>query len=107
MSVQKNPDILELSTGDRTPSDRNSLKSEAPVDVKTSADAVQPTAPALATRDTQRTEAALGDAVLRFLRIRKRPKDDRYDLDAVSFKTLDSARKPHLADTGLEDCHAT
>jgi hypothetical protein len=28
-------------------------------------------------------EAALGDAVLRFLRIRKGPKTDGYDLDAV------------------------
>lgn len=44
-----------------------------------------PTPIALATRETQRTEAALGDAVLRFLRIRRGPKRQEYDLDAVSF----------------------
>ncbi|KAK2029024.1 hypothetical protein LX32DRAFT_693646, partial [Colletotrichum zoysiae] len=40
------------------------------------------TAPALATQETQRMDAALGDAILRFLRIRKGPKADEYDLDA-------------------------
>ncbi|KAK1984488.1 major facilitator superfamily transporter [Colletotrichum cereale] len=48
------------------------------------ADAAPPTAPALATQETQRMEAALGDAILRFLRIRKGPKADEYDLDAVA-----------------------
>ncbi|KAF1959709.1 major facilitator superfamily transporter [Byssothecium circinans] len=38
----------------------------------------------LASKETQHTEAALGDAVLRFLRIRKGPKPDQYDLDAVA-----------------------
>lgn len=75
---------MEQPSGVQTPSDRDSLK--------TPADAVPPTAPALAARDAQRTEAALGDAVLRFLRIRKRPKDDRYDLDAVSYHTQDTRR---------------
>ncbi|KAH6685758.1 major facilitator superfamily transporter [Plectosphaerella plurivora] len=84
MFVQKTTDTLEPSSGARTPSDRDSLKSEGLIDGKTPADAVPPTAPALASRDTQRTEAALGDAVLRFLRIRKTPKDDRYDLDAIA-----------------------
>jgi hypothetical protein len=37
----------------------------------------------LATRETERTEAVLGDAILRFFRIRKGPKKDQYDLDAV------------------------
>ena len=38
----------------------------------------------LAAKETQRTESALGDALLRFLRIRKGPKPEEYDLDAVS-----------------------
>jgi hypothetical protein len=29
-------------------------------------------------------EAAMGDAILRFLRIRKGPKGDEYDLDAIA-----------------------
>jgi hypothetical protein len=37
----------------------------------------------LATAETQRMDAALGDYVLRFLRIRKGPRKDLYDLDAV------------------------
>ena len=42
-----------------------------------------PTVPELAAQEGQRMEGALGDAILRFLRIRKRPKNDGYDLDAV------------------------
>ena len=38
----------------------------------------------LATAETQRMEAALGDYVLRFLRLRKGPRKDIYDLDAVA-----------------------
>ncbi|KAF2031439.1 major facilitator superfamily transporter [Setomelanomma holmii] len=38
----------------------------------------------LASQETQRTEAALGDYILRLLRIRKGPKHDIYDLDAVA-----------------------
>lgn len=41
------------------------------------------TAPPLATQPNQRMESALGDVVLRLLRIRKGPKGDEYDLDAV------------------------
>ena len=37
----------------------------------------------LATAETQRMDVALGDYVLRFLRIRKSSKKDLYDLDAV------------------------
>lgn len=37
----------------------------------------------LATQETQRMESVLGDAILRFLRIRRRPKAE-HDLDAVS-----------------------
>ncbi|KAJ4299323.1 hypothetical protein N0V90_004568 [Kalmusia sp. IMI 367209] len=38
----------------------------------------------LATVETQRMESVLGDALLRFLRIRKGPKNDVYDLDAIA-----------------------
>jgi hypothetical protein len=37
----------------------------------------------LATTETQRMEAALGDYILRFLKIRKGPKNEIYDVDAV------------------------
>jgi hypothetical protein len=43
--------------------------------------------PPLAVQENQRMEAALGDAVLRFLRIRKGPRRDEYDPDAVSIST--------------------
>jgi hypothetical protein len=45
----------------------------------------------LATTETQRMEAALGDYILRFLRIRKGPKNDIYDLDAVRICLQDSS----------------
>ncbi|ETS74766.1 hypothetical protein PFICI_13250 [Pestalotiopsis fici W106-1] len=40
--------------------------------------------PGLATQETTRMETALGDAVLRFLRIRNGPKQQVYDLDAIA-----------------------
>lgn len=83
MSTQKTYVGTE-PTGTRTPSEEDILKYAPVVAKKVPAGVVPLTAPELASRETQRTEAALGDAVLRFLRIRKRPKDDRYDLDAVS-----------------------
>jgi hypothetical protein len=58
------------------------------LDSKTSASAssspTPPPPPPLATRETVRMEAAMGDAVLRLLRIRKGPKPDAYDLDAIA-----------------------
>ncbi|KAF1358946.1 MFS general substrate transporter [Lizonia empirigonia] len=47
----------------------------------------------LATAETQRMEAALGNYILRFLRIRKGPRKDVYDLDAV-------ATQPSIWDSG-------
>ena len=64
-------------------SDRDSLKSKAKTDDEQPSVSAPATAPALAAQETQRMEAALGDAILRFLKIRKRPKSDEYDLDAV------------------------
>ncbi|GKT57560.1 major facilitator superfamily transporter [Colletotrichum tofieldiae] len=70
--------------GSITSSDHGALDSKtAATDDKRPIDSAPPTAPALATQETQRMEAAMGDAILRFLRIRKGPKDEEYDLDAV------------------------
>ncbi|KAI0404530.1 major facilitator superfamily transporter [Xylaria palmicola] len=43
-----------------------------------------PLAPALAAEGTERMESALGNALLRLLRIRKGPKNDGFDLDATA-----------------------
>ena len=65
-------------------SDDGSIKAKDKVDNNGSTnDSVPPTAPALAAQQGQRMESAMGDAILRFLRIRKPRKDDVYDLDAV------------------------
>ncbi|PVI06677.1 major facilitator superfamily transporter [Periconia macrospinosa] len=40
--------------------------------------------PGLAAQETQKMEAVMGDAILRFLRIRKGPKSEQYDLDAIA-----------------------
>ncbi|KXH35372.1 major facilitator superfamily transporter [Colletotrichum simmondsii] len=70
--------------GSDTSSDHGGLGSKAAVDDKVTVDAAPPTAPALATQQTQRMEAAMGDAILRFFRIRKGPKAEEYDLDAIA-----------------------
>ncbi|KDN63946.1 putative major facilitator superfamily transporter, partial [Colletotrichum sublineola] len=79
MSSQK-PVSKASPPGSVTSSDHDALDSKTPV----VADAAPPTAPALATQETQRMEAALGDAILRFFGIRKGPKAEVYDLDAVA-----------------------
>ncbi|KAH8204915.1 hypothetical protein TruAng_000954 [Truncatella angustata] len=72
------------STVSEAPSDQDDVKSKATIDGK-QLDGTSPAGPtALATQETQRAEAVLGDAVLRFLRIRKGPKADEYDLDAIA-----------------------
>ncbi|KAI9148210.1 major facilitator superfamily transporter [Paramyrothecium foliicola] len=86
MSAQQ-PPVSSTPTGSDVPSEQASVSSkERPdtKDIKDVKDATPPTAPALATQETQRMEAALGDAILRFLRIRKGPKGDQYDLDAIA-----------------------
>lgn len=67
-----------------SPSDRTSFQSKDQVDKKNGVDATPLDPTGLATRETVRMEAALGDAILRFFRIRKGPKADQYDLDAVA-----------------------
>jgi hypothetical protein len=84
MASQKPPAVLTLSiTESVTPPDSSSLSSEDGIDRKHGRDLAPPPVQALATREAPHMEAALGDAVLRFLGIRKGPKTDGYDLDAV------------------------
>ncbi|KAF6815137.1 major facilitator superfamily transporter [Colletotrichum plurivorum] len=83
MSAQQ-PHIKPSPAGSVTSSDHAGLDSKTGSDKDAVRDAVPPTAPALATQQTQRMEAALGDAILRFFRIRKGPKADEYDLDAIA-----------------------
>ncbi|KAG9495866.1 hypothetical protein J7337_012428 [Fusarium musae] len=84
MSHQQ-PTIVPSSGVSDSPSDNGSLngKSKDENDGYPS-DPVPPTAPALAAQQGQRMEAAMGDAILRFLRIRKPRRNDIYDLDAPS-----------------------
>lgn len=78
------PSTRPLAVDDSaSPSDRDSIKSQGRAASKDGGDLVPLAPAALATRDTIRMEAAMGDAVLRFLRIRKGPKKDEYDLDVV------------------------
>jgi hypothetical protein len=61
-------------------SDQSDRISSPSIDVEHS---VKQPATALATAETQREETALGDYVLRLLRIRKGHKEENFDLDAV------------------------
>lgn len=82
MSTQ-HPAINPSSSGHNTPSEHDSENPKATRYVKGPQDLVSTTEPTLASRENQRMEGALGDAILRFLRIRKGPKLDAQDLDAV------------------------
>ncbi|WYZ37681.1 hypothetical protein EsH8_II_001187 [Colletotrichum jinshuiense] len=84
MSSQR-PIAKSSPPGSITSSDHAGAPSQSGVDDKHPIESVAPPlAPALATQENQRMEAALGDAILRFLRIRKGPKADEYDLDAIA-----------------------
>lgn len=83
------PSTRSLAADDSaSPTDRDSLKSQGRKGSKDEGDLVPLAPAALATRDTIRMEAAMGDAILRFLRIRKGPKNEEYDLDAVRTRPL-------------------
>jgi hypothetical protein len=69
-------------SGAATITDSVSLSSKEGSDIK--GHTIPPTAPPLAGGGNPRFEGALGDWVLRTLRIRKGRKHDEYDLDAVS-----------------------
>ena len=82
MSTQK-PAIAPSPGRSATPSEDGNLPSKGNPEDKTPSDLAPPTATALATRETERVEAVLGDAILRFLRIRQGPKREEHDLDSV------------------------
>lgn len=75
--------VIPSVTVPSSPSDHGSLKSSERIDVKHASDLGSPPLSPLATQENQRMEAVLGDAILRFIGIRKGPKKDEYDLDAV------------------------
>lgn len=65
-----------------TDSDHDDRDSSSGVDVKQRVNETA-TVTGLATAETQRSEAVLGDYVLRLFGLRKGPKKDIYDVDAV------------------------
>lgn len=71
--------------GHNLPSDHDSLNSKNTPDTKGANEYVSTAEPALSAQGGQRMEGVLGDAVLRFLRIRKGPKLNVHDPDAVGF----------------------
>ncbi|KAI1459662.1 MFS general substrate transporter [Annulohypoxylon moriforme] len=83
MSAQQ-PATTSSPARSTTPSDHDSGKSHEGSEEKQPIEVTTPTAPALATQEPQRVEGALGDAVLRFFRIRKGPKNEEFDLDAIA-----------------------
>ena len=83
MSTTKSAIEVSSSYETSSPSDLDSQQSKDLVDGKNGHGLALPGAHDLATRETIRMEAAMGDAILRFLRIRKGPKN-AYNLDAVA-----------------------
>lgn len=82
MSAQQ-PAIDPPPAGHNPSSDHDSLNSKKTRDAKGANEFVSTTEPALNSQQNQRMEGVLGDAVLRFLRIRKGPKLNAHDPDAV------------------------
>ncbi|OHF02523.1 major facilitator superfamily transporter [Colletotrichum orchidophilum] len=78
------PVVKPSPAGSITSSDRGGPDPKSPADDKVTVDAASPTAPPLATQQTQRMEATMGDAILRFFKIRKGPRAEEYDLDAIA-----------------------
>lgn len=74
--------IMPPPIAQSTASDNDDRDSASGIDAKQPVKETA-TVTGLATAETQRTEAVLGDYVLRFFGIRKGPKKDIYDVDAV------------------------
>ncbi|KAL4863234.1 hypothetical protein BDV12DRAFT_202318 [Aspergillus spectabilis] len=70
----KQPTVSTSSTDSSSPSDHDSVRSKGPA----------PLAAPLADQENQRMESVIGDAVLRVLRIRKGPRKEAHDLDAIA-----------------------
>ncbi|KAF4458534.1 major facilitator superfamily transporter [Fusarium albosuccineum] len=81
MSAQK-PTDAPAPGGSVAASEHGSIKSKGKDGIASSSDSATAT-PALA-KTEGRMEAALGDAILRFLRIRKTPKNEQFDPDAIA-----------------------
>lgn len=77
---------LQVSPAEESdsPSDRVSLQSKERVNKRNGSELAPFEPTELATRENVRMETAMGDAILRFFRIRKGPKPDQYNLDAVA-----------------------
>ncbi|KAI1801679.1 MFS general substrate transporter [Daldinia bambusicola] len=84
MSSQQPTAAMPLGTGSAATSDHDSVKSQGHHDDKLPVDLPPPVPAALVPKEAERMESALGDAILRFLRIRKGPKPEQYDLDAIA-----------------------
>lgn len=65
--------------GDASSDSKKFVDDKLPSNVTTKAD------PISATQENRRMESAMGDAILRLLRIRKGPKSDQVDPDAVRY----------------------
>ncbi|KAI2466196.1 major facilitator superfamily transporter [Annulohypoxylon bovei var. microspora] len=83
MSAQQ-PTVTPLPARSITPSDHGSVMFQGGTEEKHPVVIIPPTAPAVATQEPKRVEGTLGDIVLRFLRIRKTPRNEAYDLDAIA-----------------------
>ncbi|KAI0173086.1 MFS general substrate transporter [Hypoxylon sp. FL1284] len=85
MAAYAPPAFEPSRPGTGTPSTDNEISEvHGGIDEKSPIDLGTSTPIGLATQETQRTESALGDALLRFLRLRKGPKGDEYDPDAIA-----------------------
>ncbi|KAI0425827.1 major facilitator superfamily transporter [Xylaria sp. FL1042] len=91
MSTKQLASLSSPNDSDSTSEPRKSRSQES-VESKHVGSPAPPLAPALAAEGTERMESALGDALLRLLRIRKGPKNDGFDLDAT-------ATQPSIWDT--------
>lgn len=93
------PESAVTANGREKFSDDDSVSSKVDSGTKTPQATPLQTAPALAAREGQHMEGVLGDAVLRFLRIRKGSKKDIYDLDAASFHSFpQESESDHVVD---------
>ncbi|KAF3054793.1 hypothetical protein GL218_07437 [Daldinia childiae] len=83
MSFQQ-PTTTPLGVGSAATSDHDSVKSKGHPDDKLPGNVTPHTPAALAPREAERMESVIGDAILRFLGLRKGPKVKPYDLDAIA-----------------------
>lgn len=75
--IASSPADAVVPSGDASPDHKRSVDDKVPANVTAKAD------PISTTQESRRMESAMGDALLRFLRIRKGPKNDQVDPDAV------------------------